>query len=213
MFLFLFFSKQKQNQKNPLALLHYIVFFLVVHIAVDTAQKIDQGIRPWAAYTPVEGMMVKGEERFVSCAKLECPLCVFVCFDSKVLYILVLYIITRITVTVCRSHVLYVYEWMNEWILAFFPYFIYLYTLYYDFWFFLSSKRSTSFYSVGTFFGSFWRRQKDLPPSYLMDTVFGSFWRRQKDLPLSLLLVRFLVLFVVSKKINLHSIVLCSINI
>jgi len=63
------------------------------------------------------------------------------------------------------------------------------------------------------FFGSFWRRQKDLPPSYLMDTVFGSFWRRQKDLPLSLLLVRFLVLFVVSKKINLHSIVLCSINI
>ena len=61
----------------------------------------------------------------------------------------------------------------------------------YVFWFFLaSSKRSTSFVSD--------------------DTVFGSFWRRQKDLPLSLLLVRFLVLFVVSKKINHHSIVLCT---
>ena len=36
------------------------------------------------------------------------------------------------------------YEWMNEYS-PFFPYFIYLYTLYYDFWFFLSSKRSTSF--------------------------------------------------------------------
>ena len=67
---------------------------MALHIAVDTAQKIDQGIRPWAAYTPVEGMMVKGEERFVSCAKLECPLCVFVCFDSKVLYILVLHVYT-----------------------------------------------------------------------------------------------------------------------
>ena len=52
-------------------------------------------------------------------------------------------------------------------------------------------KRSTSFYSVGTF--------------------FGSFWRRQKDLPLSLLLVRFLVLLSLAKRSI--TIVLCYVHV